>query len=380
LSSNGWTNNEIGLEWIKQCFEPETQCGNDEYRLLILDGYASYITTKAIKFCLASKIILLCLPPHTTHLLQPLDVGIFAPLATAYKAGVQERSKYIVSYSVDKIEFLEILKEARDKAITPLNIQKLWKAVGLEPYNPEVVLRQLPEQPTAQLVTPLSTITWTGPSGEVVQVPITPANIAQVNELFKQIVEGEHKLDSAVILQIQKLRKGASKALANVSIQRTTNVGLIEAELTKKKRSNREKGKNYTFGRVLNKETIKERQAFAKFKEHWAWISKCQPNLLILKKKTQAIGQAKGQSKKQVIEQANGGRTTPAGPRTTTTAGQKATTTAGPRTTTAGLNERIVRAAVTEGTGQAQKQDEQAIQTRSGRISVKRVIFEAGRN
>jgi hypothetical protein len=45
-------------------------------------------------------------------------------------------------------------------------------------------------------------------------------------------------------------------------------VDLIEAELTKKKRSNQEKGKNYAFGRVLNKETIKERQAFAEFKEH----------------------------------------------------------------------------------------------------------------
>ena len=91
MSDNGWTDNEIGLEWIKQCFEPETQCGN-EYRLLILDGYNSHITTKAIKFYIASKIILLCLPPHTTHLLQPLDVGIFAALATAYKAGVRERS------------------------------------------------------------------------------------------------------------------------------------------------------------------------------------------------------------------------------------------------------------------------------------------------
>jgi hypothetical protein len=58
------------------------------------------------------------------YLLQLLDVRIFAALATAYKARVQEQSKYVVSYSVDKVEFLEILKEAQDKAITPLNIQK----------------------------------------------------------------------------------------------------------------------------------------------------------------------------------------------------------------------------------------------------------------
>jgi DDE superfamily endonuclease len=91
---------------------------------LLLDGHASHITTKAIKFCIASKIIPLCLPPHTTHLLQPLDVGIFAPLATAYKAGVQERSKYIVSYNINKVDFLEIMGAAQEKAITPINVQK----------------------------------------------------------------------------------------------------------------------------------------------------------------------------------------------------------------------------------------------------------------
>jgi hypothetical protein len=68
-SKNGWTDNEIGLEWLKVCFEPETQDGDDEYRLLILNGHASHLSTTAIRFCIASKIIPLCLPPHTTHLL-----------------------------------------------------------------------------------------------------------------------------------------------------------------------------------------------------------------------------------------------------------------------------------------------------------------------
>jgi len=95
----------------------------------------------------------------------------------------------------------------------------------LEPYDPEVVMKQLPERPTARPVTPPSTITWTGPIGEAIQVPITPANIAQVDELFERIIKGKHQLDPAIVLQIQKLRKGASKALANVSIQRTTERG-----------------------------------------------------------------------------------------------------------------------------------------------------------
>jgi hypothetical protein len=71
----------------------------------------------------------------------------------------------------------------------------------------------------------------------------------------------------------------------------------------------------------------------------------------------QATGQATGQGKEQAMEPAKGRRRA-----------------------TAGLKGRIVRVAVTDGTGQAQKQEEQVIQTRSGRRSVKRVIFEAGKN
>lgn len=97
-----------------QCFEPETRCV-DDYGLLILDSHVSHITTKDIKFCINLKIIPLCLPLYTTHLIQPLDIGIFAPLAIVYKAGIREQSKYIVSYSINKIDFLEVYNLTREK-------------------------------------------------------------------------------------------------------------------------------------------------------------------------------------------------------------------------------------------------------------------------
>ena len=47
---------------------------------------------------------------------------------------------------------------------------------------------------------------------------ITLSNVAQVNPLFKQIIKGDKHLDLALALAIQKLRKGAAKAIANSSI------------------------------------------------------------------------------------------------------------------------------------------------------------------
>ncbi len=92
--------------------------------MLIVDGHGSHITTDAIAYCIQRKIILLCLPPHTTHLLQPLDVDVFAPLATAYKARVQQATRLEGEYSIDKVDFIELYQEARKIAITSSNIQK----------------------------------------------------------------------------------------------------------------------------------------------------------------------------------------------------------------------------------------------------------------
>ena len=68
-SQNGWTNNELGQAYSEDHFDPkETLKG--EYRIFIVDGHDSHLTTKAIQHCIDNKIVLLCLPPNTTHMLQ----------------------------------------------------------------------------------------------------------------------------------------------------------------------------------------------------------------------------------------------------------------------------------------------------------------------
>ncbi|THV07191.1 CENP-B protein [Dendrothele bispora CBS 962.96] len=69
-SVKGWTDQEIGFKWIQRDFEPATRKklnSDDEYRLLILDGHNSHTTYQFCNFAEKHKIIILCLPPHTTH-------------------------------------------------------------------------------------------------------------------------------------------------------------------------------------------------------------------------------------------------------------------------------------------------------------------------
>lgn len=81
-SPSSWSNNDIGLAWLKQVFERETRRhAPTGYRLLLLDGHESQVTMDFINH---KKIVLAVFPPHPTHTLQPLDVKMFKPLSNAY--------------------------------------------------------------------------------------------------------------------------------------------------------------------------------------------------------------------------------------------------------------------------------------------------------
>lgn len=53
--------------------------------MLIVDGHASYVSNKFIKFICEHKIVCLYLPAYSIHWLQPLNVGIFGLLKQNYK-------------------------------------------------------------------------------------------------------------------------------------------------------------------------------------------------------------------------------------------------------------------------------------------------------
>jgi len=90
-SAKGWTNNDRGFEWLTKVFDPHTQeKAQSRTRLLICDGHDSHISAKFVAHCIENNICLFLLLPHSSHLLQPLDVGVFSPLKTAVSADLDQ--------------------------------------------------------------------------------------------------------------------------------------------------------------------------------------------------------------------------------------------------------------------------------------------------
>jgi hypothetical protein len=90
-SASGWTNDDLGYAWLTNIFDRETKDkARRGWRLLILDDHGSHLTMKYINYCDTNRILLITYPPYSTYLLQPLDVGIFSPLSTAYSKNLEE--------------------------------------------------------------------------------------------------------------------------------------------------------------------------------------------------------------------------------------------------------------------------------------------------
>jgi DDE superfamily endonuclease/Tc5 transposase DNA-binding domain len=154
-SPTGWTNDNLGYSWLTTLFDRETKAkarqGRD-WRLLIVDGHGSHINMRFIDYCHDHRILVAVYPPHSTHRLQPLDISLFAPLATFYSQELNQFFDDCQGFTrLSKRDFFRLFWVACGKAFTPENIQSGWKKTGLHPFAPEVVLdKYKPNQPAEE--------------------------------------------------------------------------------------------------------------------------------------------------------------------------------------------------------------------------------------
>jgi hypothetical protein len=124
VSSNGWSSDTWGLQWLTEVFDPAIRPSSPRTkRLLIVDSHSSHINMAFINKCWDLRIILLILPPHSTHRLQPLDVVLFGLLSLAYSQELNKKQAQSLGFtSIKKKQFLKLFHPAWNSAFTIENI------------------------------------------------------------------------------------------------------------------------------------------------------------------------------------------------------------------------------------------------------------------
>ncbi|KAJ8932211.1 hypothetical protein NQ314_014831 [Rhamnusium bicolor] len=98
-----------------------------------------HMSVELSKFCDDNDIILYALPPNSTHIMQPADVGLFKPLKEYWRQAVRNWQNDHEGKSVTKIEFATVLEEALNNQNIPNHIRNAFRRCGLFPYNPDAV-------------------------------------------------------------------------------------------------------------------------------------------------------------------------------------------------------------------------------------------------
>ena len=133
LSDKSWINSEVFHHWFEEHFLkylPKTRPV-----LLLLDGHSSHYSPVTIKIAAENQVILFALPPHTTHVSQPLDCCCFAPLKAAWRHECHNFYTKNPGRCVTKYEFSHLFHKAWDSAMTRSNIVSGFQVTGICPFN-----------------------------------------------------------------------------------------------------------------------------------------------------------------------------------------------------------------------------------------------------
>lgn len=195
-SLTSWSDQSIGYDWLTQHFDPITreQTGEGVTRLLIIDGHTSHVAFEFLDYCLSHDIIVFCLPSHSTHLLQPLDVGLFSPLQHYYGRAVDDLIR-TTHRGIHKGNFFPLLQQAHRLTYTRENIEKGFKECGVVPFNPRVVLSKLQHKPSN--LTPLK-------SNQAITTAKTPRNRFDLRQQLGQAVKDIREAPESQIRAITK--------------------------------------------------------------------------------------------------------------------------------------------------------------------------------
>ena len=135
----GWTDTLTCHKWFEETFIPQATARRDDPDdpiVLIIDGHESHKSDEILGLAVKHNISLYILPPHTTHRLQPLDVGIFGPLQRRW----QERCNEVINDTGNEITKSEFIREymgVHNKVFTGELIRSAWKTSGIWPPNPD---------------------------------------------------------------------------------------------------------------------------------------------------------------------------------------------------------------------------------------------------
>ena len=140
VSQSGWMEEANYLKWFEMQFHVAVKHLLETGPIvLFFDGHYSHMSISLIQTARRLGVHLFCLPPNTTHVLQPLDVGVFGPMKQQWRTILKDYKLTTGARNITKERFPGLVKQLWMRSITQEHLRAAFRAVGLVPFNPLAV-------------------------------------------------------------------------------------------------------------------------------------------------------------------------------------------------------------------------------------------------
>lgn len=150
----------------------------------------------------ALNITLFYFKPHTTHICQPLDVGVFGPMKQAHRDHIDKATRTGCA-NYNKIEFLHDWHSIRKQGLKSSTIRHSFRDAGVYPRDPEAALGKWKD--LARPKTP----DWDAGESELPPTLQTVRSLTRLSLKVGEIVDDSRVSSLTVKLMQMKVSKAA---------------------------------------------------------------------------------------------------------------------------------------------------------------------------
>lgn len=135
ISESGYITSVLFLKWL-QHFIDVVKPTSEKKVVLVLDGHTTHSKNlEAIDLARNHGVIMLQLPGHTTHRVQPLDRTFFKPLKSNFNQAIQKWLRTNPGLCVTQFQIAQLSAEAYGKAATIENAINGFRVSGVWPAD-----------------------------------------------------------------------------------------------------------------------------------------------------------------------------------------------------------------------------------------------------
>jgi hypothetical protein len=140
VSATGWMTAAVFFEYVVNVFNPWlVENAVKKPVALFLDGHRTHLTYEISVLCAELQIEVFCFLPNSTHILQPADVGVFAPLKAAWIRVVNDWQQKTGAEVVRRTDFAPLVAKTFSEAASSSTVRNGFRRCGIFPFDADAV-------------------------------------------------------------------------------------------------------------------------------------------------------------------------------------------------------------------------------------------------